>query len=55
MNPPLPCPDSAAPVWRRLHQALLPDYNRKATAFWWTMVIAGACVIAAGVFVLSIA
>ncbi len=25
-----------------LHRALLPDYNRKATLFWWTMVALGA-------------
>ena len=28
-------------VWRRLHAALMPDYNRKATAYWWTLVVLG--------------
>jgi diguanylate cyclase (GGDEF)-like protein/PAS domain S-box-containing protein len=29
------------PPWRRLHQALMPDYNVKATLYWWTVVAAG--------------
>jgi diguanylate cyclase (GGDEF)-like protein/PAS domain S-box-containing protein len=28
--------------WRRLHAALMPDYNRKATGYWWTMVLLGS-------------
>ncbi len=28
--------------WRRLHGALMPDYNGKATAFWWLMACLGA-------------
>jgi diguanylate cyclase (GGDEF)-like protein/PAS domain S-box-containing protein len=28
--------------WQRLHQALMPDYNRGATLYWWTVVCAGA-------------
>jgi diguanylate cyclase (GGDEF)-like protein/PAS domain S-box-containing protein len=36
---------SAAPQpqtpWQRLHQALMPDYNRKATVYWWSMVVLG--------------
>jgi len=32
--------------WQRLHTALMPDYNRKATAYWWTMVCIGALVLA---------
>ena len=31
---------------QRLHQALMPDYNPKATAYWWTMVVLGGAVIA---------
>ncbi len=27
--------------WLRLHGALMPDYNRKATVYWWTMVAIG--------------
>jgi diguanylate cyclase (GGDEF)-like protein/PAS domain S-box-containing protein len=29
------------PPWARLHQALMPDYNRKATVCWWTVVLFG--------------
>ena len=32
--------------WGRLHRALMPDYNRKATAYWWTMVSIGLLVLA---------
>jgi diguanylate cyclase (GGDEF)-like protein/PAS domain S-box-containing protein len=37
----------APPVapWHRLHAALMPDYNRKATVYWWTMVLLGAAAI----------
>jgi diguanylate cyclase (GGDEF)-like protein/PAS domain S-box-containing protein len=34
-----------AGAWRRLNQALLPDYNRKATAYWWAMVLLGGATI----------
>ena len=27
--------------WQRLHQALMPDYNRQATFYWWSMVLLG--------------
>jgi diguanylate cyclase (GGDEF)-like protein/PAS domain S-box-containing protein len=37
---------ATAGAWRRLNHALLPDYNRKATAYWWTMVLLGAVTIA---------
>ncbi|HEV7915572.1 MAG TPA: hypothetical protein VGP22_17540, partial [Albitalea sp.] len=38
---------TAAPSawWQRLHQRLMPDYNRKATAYWWTVVLLGAVVL----------
>ena len=38
--------DSGTTVWwSRLHRALMPDYNRKATAYWWiTVLIGGAAV-----------
>jgi diguanylate cyclase (GGDEF)-like protein/PAS domain S-box-containing protein len=29
------------PAWQRLHAALMPDYNRPATAYWWTVVVLG--------------
>jgi len=32
--------------WVRMHRALLPDYNRKATSYWWVMVLLGAAVLA---------
>jgi diguanylate cyclase (GGDEF)-like protein/PAS domain S-box-containing protein len=28
--------------WARLHRALMPDYNRKATICWWAVVLLGA-------------
>jgi diguanylate cyclase (GGDEF)-like protein len=31
--------------WVRLHRALMPDYNRKATAYWWTFVSMGVAVL----------
>ena len=32
------------PWWRRFHAALMPDYNRKASILWWTLVLIGAVV-----------
>jgi diguanylate cyclase (GGDEF)-like protein/PAS domain S-box-containing protein len=32
----------ALPWWQRLHGALMPDYNRKATIYWWLAAVAGA-------------
>jgi diguanylate cyclase (GGDEF)-like protein/PAS domain S-box-containing protein len=39
--------DVAAPPpwWRRLHAALMPDYNRPATLYWWSAVAIGAVAI----------
>ncbi|MDT7833824.1 putative bifunctional diguanylate cyclase/phosphodiesterase [Aquabacterium sp. OR-4] len=34
-----------ASAWARLHAALMPDYNRAATAYWWAVVLAGAGVL----------
>jgi diguanylate cyclase (GGDEF)-like protein/PAS domain S-box-containing protein len=31
---------------QRLHRALMPDYNRAAAVYWWTMVLLGAMSIA---------
>ena len=28
--------------WSRLHRELMPDYNRKATAYWWSVVVLGS-------------
>jgi diguanylate cyclase (GGDEF)-like protein/PAS domain S-box-containing protein len=36
--------------WRRLHQALMPDYNREATVYWWTMVLLGTVALTYAVF-----
>jgi diguanylate cyclase (GGDEF)-like protein/PAS domain S-box-containing protein len=38
---------AAAAGWRaRLHRALMPDYNRKATVYWWSIVLLGALTLA---------
>jgi diguanylate cyclase (GGDEF)-like protein/PAS domain S-box-containing protein len=39
--------------WLALHRALMPDYNRRATLYWWTMVLLGTLVL--GLSVRSIA
>ncbi len=38
-------PSAPASPWARLHQALMPDYNRKAAVYWWTMVVLGTASI----------
>ncbi len=35
--------------WSRLHQQLMPDYNRKATAYWWLVVLTGGVVVLASI------
>ena len=40
----LPPTPQLAP-WLRVHRALMPDYNRKATAYWWTMVMLGVAAL----------
>ena len=37
-------PAGSGNPWQRLHQALMPDYNAKATAYWWTMVMVGTAI-----------
>lgn len=32
--------------WSRLHAALMPDYNRQATVYWWTVVVLGGVAFA---------
>ena len=40
-------PGPARAGWmHRLHAALMPDYNRKAAAYWWSVVALGAVLIA---------
>ncbi len=36
----------ATPWWVRSHRALMPDYNRKATTYWWVTVLLGATILA---------
>ncbi len=36
---------AAAAWWARLHAALMPDYNRKATVYWWSVVLLGLAVL----------
>ena len=31
--------------WSRLHHALMPDYNRLTTAYWWLTVLPGSCIM----------
>ena len=38
-------PQGAVSWPARLHRALMPDYNPKATAYWWTVVALGAAVL----------
>src|SRR5438067_987359 len=39
-------PASLSAPWRvRLHRALMPDYNAKATAYWWTIVTLGVATL----------
>ena len=46
-TPPGPTPSNAKPgLAGRLHAALMPDYNRAATAYWWLMVGLGSAVLA---------
>ncbi len=39
--------DRPRPWYRRLHAALMPDYNAAATTYWWSAVIVGGCVLLA--------
>jgi diguanylate cyclase (GGDEF)-like protein/PAS domain S-box-containing protein len=38
---------------RRLHEALMPDYNRKAAAYWWTMVLLGGAALLASLWTMA--
>ena len=40
-----PLPAAATP-WTRLNRALMPDCNRRATVYWWTVVPLGGLVLA---------
>ncbi|MBX3605599.1 MAG: EAL domain-containing protein [Piscinibacter sp.] len=45
ITPSLEDPGVPAGPWRRLHAALMPDYNRQATVYWWAMVLLGAAIL----------
>ena len=48
---PVPGPSSWPPGWwLRLHQALMPEYNRRTTLFWWLATLAGAVALAVSLF-----
>ncbi len=54
----MPTPPSAAQnpparLWRWLHSALMPDYNPRATAYWWSVVALGS--VALGLALLGMA
>jgi len=40
---PIDVPRSQTRWWAALHTALMPDYNRRAAAYWWLMVLLGLC------------
>ena len=49
MNPPLAATDPMAEPsawWHQIHQRFMPDYNRKATVYWWSVVLLGVAVLA---------
>ena len=43
-DPPAAPPQPRRP-WQRLHAALMPDYNHRATAYWWALVCLGTLVL----------
>jgi diguanylate cyclase (GGDEF)-like protein/PAS domain S-box-containing protein len=48
--------DLASPAlapWSRVHQALMPDYNRKATVYWWTVVLLGVATLVYSMFTVA--
>ncbi len=47
-SPPIAAAETTS-IYLRLHQALMPDYNRKAAVYWWTMLLLGAASIVHGV------
>ena len=55
----IPPPGTAKPVlplpwWQRLHGALMPDYNAKASAYWWTVVALGAVTLVASLWMVAL-
>jgi len=39
--------------WSRVHGALMPDYNRQATTYWWMAVLIGGAVLVRALGILS--
>jgi diguanylate cyclase (GGDEF)-like protein/PAS domain S-box-containing protein len=39
--------------WQRLHAALMPDYNRQAAVYWWSVVLLGVLVLLVSVVQLA--
>jgi diguanylate cyclase (GGDEF)-like protein/PAS domain S-box-containing protein len=42
-------PAPRQPWWVWLHRELMPDYNRKATVYWWTVVLLGLATLVVSV------
>ena len=42
------------PWWQRLHGSLMPDYNAKASAYWWTVVALGAVTLVASLWMVAL-
>lgn len=53
MNAEFEGPSRPGGSWRRLHAALMPDYNGKAAAFWWAVCLCGALVVGRALWVLA--
>jgi diguanylate cyclase (GGDEF)-like protein/PAS domain S-box-containing protein len=49
-----PTSAGARPWWVRLHAALMPDYNRRAAAYWWTMSVLGLSLLAGSMAILAL-
>ena len=46
-------PEPALSVWTRIHRAFMPDYNLKATIYWWSVVLLGALTLLVSLYMLS--
>ncbi|MBI5718400.1 MAG: EAL domain-containing protein [Burkholderiales bacterium] len=47
IHEPAAAPRADAPWWSKLHAALMPDYNRRASVYWWAMVLGGGALLLA--------
>jgi hypothetical protein len=41
------------PLWLRVHSAHVPDYNRQAAVYWWTMVACGLAILTQALVVVA--